>query len=126
MTSALRTSVRKVVLRLRSERAETIAETLVGILIASLSMALLASATAASTVIVERTRASARVYYAATSSLASDTSAHSGGSVSVTQQDVPGVATVRLDLSTDPVSVSWNEQEFPGGRVGVSYRSDEG
>ena len=109
--------IRAVARRLRSEGAETIAETLVGILIASLSMALLASATAASTVVVQKTRAHARDYYAATSSLAAGSTGKTGGTVAIT----PDGPAQSLGTKPDVINVTWNEQEFPGGRIGVSY-----
>ena len=106
--------------KLADQSGETLAETLVSILIASLSTVMLATAIAAATRIVLKTRETTANYFTSTAELV-EGSGPVGG-VTVTENLF---GPTNEDVSPKAQFV-FRERELPGGKTGVSYEVKEG
>lgn len=101
---------------LMGSRGETLAETLVGLLIAALSVVMLSTAIATASRIVVTTRRTTETYRQATNVLMETPSDPSGPVASVSITD--GIYGDSLTES----QVTSAEKVLPGGKTGVTYR----
>lgn len=100
---------------LRSQRGESLVEVLVAMLIASLSMLMLASAIAVSRSIVEKTKDVRDDYVSATNTLM-EGAGTTNGTVTVTDP-------LNTPASAQNVTIT-SSSDLPGNRVGVTYKYD--
>lgn len=100
----------------QSMRGETLAETLVGLLIAALSIVMMTSAIATASRLVTKTRDMAEIYESSTRTLAPGAGA-SSGSVVITSAGNFGESygTGRS------VAVTYAESDLPGSIKGITY-----
>lgn len=100
---------------LANTRGETLAETLVGLLIAALSLVMLTTAIATSSHIVVTTRKTTETYRQATNALMESPTGSSGevGSVSITGG---------IYGSSTESNIKSEKKTLPGGKTGITYR----
>lgn len=103
---------------LAGSRGETLTETLVGLLIAALSLVMLTTALATSARIVTTTRRTTVSYQQATNKLMEAPANQNGPVASVTVSG--GIYT---DATSTVTGVKSEEQVLPGGKTGITYRA---
>ena len=103
--------------KLASSRGETLVEVMAALLVAGLSILMLAMAVSVSAHLVSQNKDVASRYYASTDALIAGAATSEGTSGSGTV----AVTAKTGGFSSGAVSVSFVEEELPGGASGVSY-----
>lgn len=98
----------------RSQRGETLIETLIGLLIAGLSIVMVSAAIATASRLIIKTRDMAETYEVSTQTLAPGTGT-SSGTVTITPE-----SGNKLSYG-GTVNVTYTESELPGSKTGVTY-----
>lgn len=105
---------------MRLTRGETLAETLVGLLITALSLVMLSSAIATATrITAEKTIVMAGTFNQSTKDLMPSPDATDGSST--VQVSGPESSTDVFSGVSGTVYVKWKESDLPGSRKGVTY-----
>lgn len=105
--------------KLRSQAGESIAEVLVSLLIAALSLMLLAGMISATFDMVTRSRETVKTYVQANNTLVEQSGTGAAGSVSFT---AGGSALTLTEGSTGSVNVSCFTNDTVGGKTVTSYK----
>ena len=108
--------------RLTSRAGETIAETLVGLLVSSLALVMLAGAISATWKLVYRSDTAMAAYYEANNAL----EAGSGGNTWSVRLTAEGGGAVRLVESADSLAVQGNINDTIGNKPVAAYRIKTG
>ena len=112
--------------RLKSRAGESIAETLIGLLIASLALVMLAGAIATATRLVLTSKDKMDRYYEADGAMASHVSASARSSVTLTDADGTVNQTVPVEIYTNNVFANpVYAYTVKTGEGGLSVRADQ-